>query len=48
MQTNHVSKREGHAWEERKCNLDRHVIPLSALTEKAIIWQQQQPKLLSH
>ena len=37
MQTNHVSKREGHAWEERNCNLDRHVIPLSALTEKAII-----------
>lgn len=37
MQTNHVNKREGHAWEKRNCNLDRHVIPLSALTAKAII-----------
>lgn len=48
MRTNHVSKLGGHAWEERNCNLDQHVISLSALTAKAICQQQQQPKLLSH
>ena len=49
MRANQVSKRGGHAWEERNCNCRSTCnISLSALTAKAICQKQQQPELLSH